>query len=1077
MNKKIDCPRRTFYFKRFIVNLKKFLPQWLCIFLLCITELVSASSYYVSTSGNNNNPGTLSSPFRTINFAVSKLTAGDVLYVRSGVYNELVNISSSIKGTENYPISIKAYQDESPVIDGTGLDTGSGRPLVMIWSDYIHFIGFEVRNGNITGDLGNGGAGIISNGISTLISNCTVHDCWSGGIGVSGDYSIIEYCTVYNASLCNYQVKASLWGSGISQRNSPKYGIIRHCVVHDCWGEGISFFNASHGTVEDNVVYNCSSVHIYISDASYCLVQRNLVYRTSDWNYPGTGINFSDETFEIPQSNNICVNNIVYGTRRCFSCGDPRNTIIANNTFMNSCYVSCVQLNTESTSTNSYFINNIVIQEDNLYDIYNYAHTGDGSGITCSNNLFLSPANIKDYTGTNDIFGDPLIARLGNIEPGELTAEYFSLLDGSVAIDKGRTSSSVKDDFFGIPRDSKPDIGAIEFKEASPLKLVVSVSVTGAGGSTVISSNKGTLQLTASVTPSDATDKSVTWSIANGTGQATISSSGLVTAVANGTVTAKATANDGSGVYGTLAITISNQIKPVTGITVSGSGGVTTITTNKGTLQLIATIAPSDASNKTVTWSIANGTGQATISSSGLVTAVANGTVTARATANDGSGVSGTMIITISPSSVPVLVTGSIDNEAPSKVILTFSSNLANIIPASAAFAVNVNSNLRGVNSVSLSGNKVTLILADKVSSGDVITVSYSKPSSNPLQTTSGDLVQSFSGFNVKNNIIAPNSSPNVVVNFSPSTFSGFVSEINASGSYDADNDKLTFNWLIPENIQVSSASGPVIRYLGPVVAEKKQVQFVLNVTDGKSTISKIVPVTINPYEPHLDVAEVKDIKASSYSEPNYPSNIIDGNIGTMWAANGDNNWILFTLKEPFSVHHVKLAFQPGQARESYFDVLGSEDNITWEPILIKSNSCDFSGDLQVFDFPESKSVMEYKYIKLIGHGSKSDSWNYFSEIRIYGYTREKTRSYDLQAVKIFPNPAGRYVTIRIADLNLNPEFVRIVDLSGSILCEYRVANQEKELMLPLNLKNGLYILQLGGNGMTLNSQKLIVRN
>jgi hypothetical protein len=120
---------------------------------------------------------------------------------------------------------------------------------------------------------------------------------------------------------------------------------------------------------------------------------------------------------------------------------------------------------------------------------------------------------------------------------------------------------------------------------------------------------------------------------------------------------------------------------------------------------------------------------------------------------------------------------------------------------------------------------------------------------------------------------------------------------------------------------------------------------------------------------------------------------------------------------------------------------------------------------------------MEYRYIKLIGHGSKSDSWNYFSEIRIYGYTREKTRSYDLQAVKIFPNPAGRYVTIRIADLNLNPEFVRIVDLSGSILCEYRVANQEKELMLPLNLKNGLYILQLGGNGMTLNSQKLIVRN
>ena len=196
-----------------------------------------------------------------------------------------------------------------------------------------------------------------------------------------------------------------------------------------------------------------------------------------------------------------------------------------------------------------------------------------------------------------------------------------------------------------------------------------------------------------------------------------------------------------------------------------------------------------------------------------------------------------------------------------------------------------------------------------------------------------------------------------------------------------------------------------------------------------------------------------------------------------MWAVNGDNNWILLTLKEPFVVHHVKLAFQPGQTRESYFDVLGSEDNIIWEPILVKSNSCAFSGDLQVFDFPESKAVMEYKYIKLVGHGNKSDSWNFFSEIRIYGYSREKTKSYDLQAVKIFPNPASDFVTIRITDMNLNPEFVRIVDLSGSVKFEYRITSEEREFMLPLNLKNGLYILQMGGNGMTLNSQKLIVRN
>ncbi len=59
--------------------------------------------------------------------------------------------------------------------------------------------------------------------------------------------------------------------------------------------------------------------------------------------------------------------------------------------------------------------------------------------------------------------------------------------------------------------------------------------------------------MSAAVLPSNAANKTVTWSVANGTGQATISSTGLLKAVSNGTVTVKATANDGSGVYGTLS--------------------------------------------------------------------------------------------------------------------------------------------------------------------------------------------------------------------------------------------------------------------------------------------------------------------------------------------------------------------------------------------------------------------------------------------------------------------------------------------------------------------------------------------
>ncbi|MBK7480249.1 MAG: Ig-like domain-containing protein, partial [Bacteroidales bacterium] len=183
---------------------------------------------------------------------------------------------------------------------------------------------------------------------------------------------------------------------------------------------------------------------------------------------------------------------------------------------------------------------------------------------------------------------------------------------------------------------------------------VSSITVSGAGGSTVIAVTKGTLQLSAQVLPANATNKSVTWSIINGTGQATISSTGLVTAVSGGTVTARATANDGSGVYGSLALTILNQIIPVTGISVTASGGSPVIDVNNGTLQLTANIIPANATYKSILWSLAGGTGEATITQSGLVTAVSDGKITAIASATDGSAVSGLIEITITNQIIPV---------------------------------------------------------------------------------------------------------------------------------------------------------------------------------------------------------------------------------------------------------------------------------------------------------------------------------------------------------------------------------------------------------------------------------------
>lgn len=88
---------------------------------------------------------------------------------------------------------------------------------------------------------------------------------------------------------------------------------------------------------------------------------------------------------------------------------------------------------------------------------------------------------------------------------------------------------------------------------------VTGIAVTGSGSLITITTQGGSLQMTKIVTPNDATIQKVVWSVVNGTGEAVINSNGLLTAVANGTVTVKATATDGSGAVGTVDVTISGQ--------------------------------------------------------------------------------------------------------------------------------------------------------------------------------------------------------------------------------------------------------------------------------------------------------------------------------------------------------------------------------------------------------------------------------------------------------------------------------------------------------------------------------------
>jgi len=74
-------------------------------------------AYYVSPNGTDNNSGTLDSPWKTLAYALTKLSPSDVLYLRGGTYYEH-GLTASLKGTATAPITIQSYPGEHALIDG-----------------------------------------------------------------------------------------------------------------------------------------------------------------------------------------------------------------------------------------------------------------------------------------------------------------------------------------------------------------------------------------------------------------------------------------------------------------------------------------------------------------------------------------------------------------------------------------------------------------------------------------------------------------------------------------------------------------------------------------------------------------------------------------------------------------------------------------------------------------------------------------------------------------------------------------------------------------------------------------------
>ena len=100
------------------------------------------------------------------------------------------------------------------------------------------------------------------------------------------------------------------------------------------------------------------------------------------------------------------------------------------------------------------------------------------------------------------------------------------------------------------------DAGIITLEGSSPSVMIESISLTGGA----ITTDNGSLQIGSTILPANATEKKLKWSVINGTGKASISETGLLTGLTNGTVTVSAVATDGSFAEKSIVVTISGQV-------------------------------------------------------------------------------------------------------------------------------------------------------------------------------------------------------------------------------------------------------------------------------------------------------------------------------------------------------------------------------------------------------------------------------------------------------------------------------------------------------------------------------------
>ncbi len=205
---------------------------------------------YVATNGNDNNAGTLSSPYATLSHAVNNSQPGDVIVMRGGVYlhDDTIRINN-ISGTASKPITVFAYPGEQPILDFTPQTIENNAHGVRLNASYWHLYGLTIRYA--------GHNGLRMDGSNNRLERLVSHGNYDTGILLAGSASnnLVMNCDSYqnfNSAIYTTRVGNNADGFGAKQLD---LGPGNHFYGNRSWensDDGFDFWRAPNPIVLQN---------------------------------------------------------------------------------------------------------------------------------------------------------------------------------------------------------------------------------------------------------------------------------------------------------------------------------------------------------------------------------------------------------------------------------------------------------------------------------------------------------------------------------------------------------------------------------------------------------------------------------------------------------------------------------------------------------------------------------------------------------------------------------------------------------------------------------------------------------